>query len=144
MFFWFAEFICVLFFFFQAEDGIRDVAVTGVQTCALPIWGLAGPRAGRIRRGGTCHQHRDRPDRRATTAAEDALAVGVLVASAQPPPRRVVAVAGGQPGRTQCCRALRRALRLTRPRRDGARRGVPAAPAPRRRPVATAVPVRRL
>src|SRR2546429_4170810 len=27
---------CVLFFF-QAEDGIRDVAVTGVQTCALPI-----------------------------------------------------------------------------------------------------------
>src|SRR2546429_4899949 len=28
---------CVYFFFFQAEDGIRDVAVTGVQTCALPI-----------------------------------------------------------------------------------------------------------
>src|SRR3989449_6715451 len=27
----------VVFFFFQAEDGIRDVAVTGVQTCALPI-----------------------------------------------------------------------------------------------------------
>src|SRR2546429_4438713 len=26
-------------FFFQAEDGIRDVAVTGVQTCALPIFG---------------------------------------------------------------------------------------------------------
>src|SRR2546429_3364346 len=27
----------MLCFFFQAEDGIRDVAVTGVQTCALPI-----------------------------------------------------------------------------------------------------------
>src|SRR2546422_3431486 len=27
----------VCYFFFQAEDGIRDVAVTGVQTCALPI-----------------------------------------------------------------------------------------------------------
>src|SRR5690606_41044229 len=26
------------FFFFQAEDGIRDFHVTGVQTCALPIW----------------------------------------------------------------------------------------------------------
>src|SRR5438067_3188958 len=26
------------FFFFQAEDGIRDRNVTGVQTCALPIW----------------------------------------------------------------------------------------------------------
>src|SRR5207248_4443624 len=31
---------CVLrFFFFQAEDGIRDRTVTGVQTCALPISG---------------------------------------------------------------------------------------------------------
>src|SRR2546430_9362328 len=30
--------ICVyIFFFFQAEDGIRDLTVTGVQTCALPI-----------------------------------------------------------------------------------------------------------
>src|SRR3989442_8813498 len=28
------------FFFFQAEDGIRDADVTGVQTCALPIYGL--------------------------------------------------------------------------------------------------------
>ena len=27
----------VFFFFFQAEDGIRDYKVTGVQTCALPI-----------------------------------------------------------------------------------------------------------
>src|SRR5205823_8252029 len=27
------------FFFFQAEDGIRDKLVTGVQTCALPIYG---------------------------------------------------------------------------------------------------------
>src|SRR5215217_749153 len=29
---------CGGFFFFQAEDGIRDMGVTGVQTCALPIW----------------------------------------------------------------------------------------------------------
>src|SRR2546430_14955440 len=29
-----------LFFFFQAEDGIRDLTVTGVQTCALPIKSL--------------------------------------------------------------------------------------------------------
>src|SRR5215203_6908130 len=28
-----------IFFFFQAEDGIRDIGVTGVQTCALPISG---------------------------------------------------------------------------------------------------------
>src|SRR5690554_7026801 len=31
----------IFFFFFQAEDGIRDADVTGVQTCALPI--LATP-----------------------------------------------------------------------------------------------------
>src|SRR5256886_12714431 len=35
--------ICCVFFFFQAEDGIRDLTVTGVQTCALPICeGLLG------------------------------------------------------------------------------------------------------
>src|ERR1022692_1362928 len=35
--------MCVVyvFFFFQAEDGIRDYKVTGVQTCALPISGAA-------------------------------------------------------------------------------------------------------
>src|SRR5260370_37877736 len=30
-------YVVLLFFFFQAEDGIRDSSVTGVQTCALPI-----------------------------------------------------------------------------------------------------------
>src|SRR5258707_278556 len=29
--------LSMIFFFFQAEDGIRDIGVTGVQTCALPI-----------------------------------------------------------------------------------------------------------
>src|SRR2546430_3689516 len=31
----------LFFFFFQAEDGIRDLTVTGVQTCALPISAVA-------------------------------------------------------------------------------------------------------
>src|SRR5690349_18860771 len=35
-------------FFFQAEDGIRDLYVTGVQTCALPIWSMAATLASRI------------------------------------------------------------------------------------------------
>src|SRR5437762_3860329 len=40
----------LFFFFFQAEDGIRDTSVTGVQTCALPI-----SRRGRSRPGdGRC------------------------------------------------------------------------------------------
>src|SRR5438034_1612646 len=37
---------CALIFFFQAEDGIRDHCVTGVQTCALPICLRAGPFTG--------------------------------------------------------------------------------------------------
>src|SRR5215216_4208499 len=56
-------------FFFQAEDGIRDDLVTGVQTCALPIsqgW-CAAPRCRRARRPaagpGRCGR-RPLPDRR--------------------------------------------------------------------------------
>src|SRR2546422_7584777 len=39
----------MFFFFFQAEDGIRDVAVTGVQTCALPISAVAATEPPRAR-----------------------------------------------------------------------------------------------
>src|SRR2546429_5581689 len=42
------RYVNCLFFFFQAEDGIRDVAVTGVQTCALPILGSGAIPAIRI------------------------------------------------------------------------------------------------
>src|SRR5256885_2659453 len=38
-------------FFFQAEDGIRDYKVTGVQTCALPIWGDVGGEGQSYQRG---------------------------------------------------------------------------------------------
>src|SRR2546426_731443 len=59
------------FFFFQAEDGIRDYKVTGVQTCALPI-SAQGPAAadggsdrgdGRLR-GGGARANRDRKSTR--------------------------------------------------------------------------------
>src|ERR1041385_4224324 len=50
--------VIVFFFFFQAEDGIRDVAVTGVQTCALPIYpGLCGRVAAVV--GGGAWRSRD-------------------------------------------------------------------------------------
>src|SRR5688572_30977158 len=35
--------VILFFFFFQAEDGIRDLTVTGVQTCALPIYPCSTP-----------------------------------------------------------------------------------------------------
>src|SRR3712207_762807 len=42
-----------MFFFFQAEDGIRDISVTGVQTCALPIsLRCAGDETSRLRQCG--------------------------------------------------------------------------------------------
>src|SRR5256884_9933791 len=44
--------LSVFFFFFQAEDGIRDVAVTGVQTCALPI--SAADRIVKVKRLNAC------------------------------------------------------------------------------------------
>src|SRR2546430_5330765 len=52
------------FFFFQAEDGIRDLTVTGVQTCALPISG--GSRRSRPRNvpgGARCHSLLGSPPR---------------------------------------------------------------------------------
>src|SRR6266446_7838567 len=42
------------FFFFQAEDGIRDYKVTGVQTCALPISKEAASRPARRASSRTC------------------------------------------------------------------------------------------
>src|SRR2546430_4830827 len=52
------------FFFFQAEDGIRDLTVTGVQTCALPIFGRS--RSGADRKAG--HERSSRPDVRVLRA----------------------------------------------------------------------------
>src|SRR3989304_2439365 len=46
--------------FFQAEDGIRDVAVTGVQTCALPISALLDAGFGRIAHGAQTVAQRSR------------------------------------------------------------------------------------
>src|SRR6266478_5811007 len=47
---WLANvFVKYFFFFFQAEDGIRDLTVTGVQTCALPISKPMGCRHGLVR-----------------------------------------------------------------------------------------------
>src|SRR5256885_6786297 len=73
---------CMYFFFFQAEDGIRDYKVTGVQTCALPILQLAlhhvwRPRPLRLRHALGYrlhgHLHHWRHDRRAAGLARSGL-----------------------------------------------------------------------
>src|SRR5262244_4285807 len=56
----------LFFFFFQAEDGIRDWSVTGVQTCALPIFpgyrADVGVTSGRIARIGRTLRDRGRDE----------------------------------------------------------------------------------
>src|SRR4051794_41314878 len=47
-----------VFFFFQAEDGIRDGRVTGVQTCALPIFGLGICGATKTKHREECQNHK--------------------------------------------------------------------------------------
>src|SRR5256885_12485441 len=54
------------FFFFQAEDGIRDYKVTGVQTCALPISRRRGPYTGRGAEHGWAVRRKDPRDRKST------------------------------------------------------------------------------
>src|SRR2546430_3404712 len=49
------------FFFFQAEDGIRDLTVTGVQTCALPIWSCPNGDRNRAASAGLCSGLRAEP-----------------------------------------------------------------------------------
>src|SRR2546430_11081061 len=80
------------FFFFQAEDGIRDLTVTGVQTCALPISRTAGPGSRAAAWG--CRRPRPR-------AAFPASRTTGSRASRGPWPRR----AGRTSGRTEIGRA---------------------------------------
>src|SRR5205807_3763793 len=94
------DLLLLLLFFFQAEDGIRDYKVTGVQTCALPISRVLAEvgagRAGTWRRGAalldvTCagrrgRRHEQRHDDRAgnpdgrlvDVPRSEGLAVGVV------------------------------------------------------------------
>src|SRR5690606_40249787 len=62
-------------FFFQAEDGIRDFHVTGVQTCALPIY----------RRAGTDRHQAHRP----TEVTRDLTGTGMSAAAAEALARRL-------------------------------------------------------
>src|SRR5207237_2128309 len=62
--------VYIVCFFFQAEDGIRDSSVTGVQTCALPISAESRSRLSHRRRRGRCRRRR-RCERRDLLSAAD-------------------------------------------------------------------------
>src|SRR5688572_33437966 len=81
----------IVSFFFQAEDGIRDLTVTGVQTCALPIF--------LPERGGPGHH----PPRRAPEGAGSALQLGGAAGrgSSAAPCRTAGASPEGHSGRSE-------------------------------------------
>src|SRR5699024_11875028 len=67
---YFCSIICNnLCFFFQAEDGIRDRNVTGVQTCALPICGRA------TERKRSCEEHDSATRPQTVTAAQTGMSI---------------------------------------------------------------------
>src|SRR5438034_11218654 len=77
----------VFFFFFQAEDGIRDHCVTGVQTCALPIsvYGVMASVMGvGAVVGGLISAARPRPRGRALCLAAIGWGIAILAAAAAP------------------------------------------------------------
>src|SRR2546422_7154381 len=79
-----------MIFFFQAEDGIRDVAVTGVQTCALPILERATSRRLGVSARAQHPAHSDTPKRRDVARS---------IRAASRAPLRTM--------RTVCCKSLK-------------------------------------
>src|SRR2546425_8535195 len=78
-----------MFFFFQAEDGIRDKLVTGVQTCALPILRReTGAEVAQARRSFALAQVRLERDRRLLASADRvaAMSLQAYAEGAIPPP----------------------------------------------------------
>src|SRR5207244_4966218 len=76
--------------FFQAEDGIRDDLVTGVQTCALPICAF-GDRRTPGKTAGRAPPDSRRPTRAATPSVAWSSALFFALAAGPPPPPRAVA-----------------------------------------------------
>src|SRR2546430_3127516 len=90
----------LVFFFFQAEDGIRDLTVTGVQTCALPIWGQR-PSSTRISRGTapraapTCGARRRWPAPPPSPSSPRAAWAPWTISASSPPSRASMASSSG-------------------------------------------------
>src|SRR5882762_10860667 len=86
-----------LFFFFQAEDGIRESSVTGVQTCALPILADAGLGPGDVdyvNAHGTSTPMNDRVETAAIKAVFGAHAPRLLVSSTKSMIGHTISAAG--------------------------------------------------
>src|SRR2546421_1522219 len=82
----------LFFFFFQAEDGIRDLIVTGVQTCALPIYVLGSlvDAGAELILAGHIHQAAvsERREFEGSTGGERGVTVAIAPGLGQPRPHR--------------------------------------------------------
>src|SRR5229473_6775736 len=97
-------------FFFQAEDGIRDKLVTGVQTCALPISAPGAPAVERRRASDPLARgDRGRPRRRSARGA-GSICVAARIPGSPPPPHPT----RGYPQSARGGRRFRHALALGR------------------------------
>src|SRR2546430_6556332 len=135
-----AEAAVVSLFFFQAEDGIRDLTVTGVQTCALPIsieqrYGVSRASADRLERVTAL---RAAPPAIARQAAVVAVAHGRLALWSSGAALRLPLEDGG--GEEACRRAMRRVFGNV----EGEVRLLGVVPAADRRPTIEVWLVRRL
>src|SRR5699024_11957759 len=88
----------VEFFFFQAEDGIRDRNVTGVQTCALPIFSGLVPGA----KGNPVAAPSSRRNQARESSAPGVAEMRVLGVRVRPSPSPSVSSCGREIGRASC------------------------------------------
>src|SRR5256714_4824570 len=86
-------------FFFQAEDGIRDKLVTGVQTCALPISSRPLPLDGAA---GIAQQSSRRSGRLAAARPAKSARIRALARAASRGPRGAESAPGSEIGRASC------------------------------------------
>src|SRR6266487_1125254 len=112
----------IVFFFFQAEDGIRDGRVTGVQTCALPISGWPPRRA-----SGWSRQAGRRPRWRWARLASRAPPWTPRSPGTAPAPRPEPGRAASPPARPGLAPATRRPAPAAPPARPRQRAGRPSA-----------------
>src|SRR5690606_39760551 len=99
--------LCCVFFFFQAEDGIRDFHVTGVQTCALPIWQQHGKREENGHRRTSRGASGSSSAASAASPEESASTSGAEVSSTRSEERRV-----GKEWRSRCSREKNKQTRI--------------------------------
>src|ERR1035437_10712556 len=100
--------VLLFFFFFKAEDGIRDIGVTGVQTCALPILERRDGLEGFVRSRPSCPISSSRSFKYARTAVAVLLLNGTMRCLPPLPRTRTIFAVRFRSSRSRPTSSLRR------------------------------------